>query len=343
MNELMNVLYVTRQGAYLRLDHDALRVEIDGGVARALPLIRLSGIVCFGNVLVSSAVICRCAEEGIELALLDGHGHFQARVQGRISGNVLLRRAQHLALSDENRRTDIMRQIVAGKIQNCRRMLLRSARDASRQDDSQRLCAAADRLAAGLGRLRKCDDRDVLLGAEGEAARVYFEAFNCMLKTSDERFMIERRSRRPPRDRTNAVLSFLYTLLRHECESALEGVGLDPQVGFLHSLRPGRPALALDLLEEFRSVVADRLTVTMINRGQLRASDFEEFPGGAVYLSDDGRRTVIEAYQRRKSVEVSHPVLKRSVPVGLIPHIQSRLLARHLRGDLKHYMPFQQR
>lgn len=340
MRELLNVLYVQTQGAFLNLEHDTVRVQVERETVLRAPLLRLSGIVVFGQVGVSPFLIHRCTEDGRSLVWLDRNGRFKARLEGSTQGNVLLRRAQHLALSDPNAPRAIARQMVAGKIQNSRQVLLRGARESSDPDDRLALSRSADRLAGILTRLRSVQDLEAVRGAEGEAARAYFGAFGSLVRQERESFEPQGRSRRPPRDPTNAVLSFLYTLVRSECVAALESVGLDPQVGFLHALRPGRPALALDLLEEFRPVLADRLALTLINRRQLQGNDFEPGPDGGVYLSERGRRTVIVAWQERKQVEVEHRVLKQKVPLGLLPHVQSRLLARHLRGDLKDYPPF---
>jgi len=340
MHELQNVLYVMTQGTVLGLDHDAVKVEVDGELRLRLPLLRLSGIVVFGRVMVSPYLIQRCAEDGRSLVWLDGRGRFKARIQGAVRGNVLLRRAQHLALSDPDRPWQIGRQIVAAKIQNSRVALLRGARDSRVDRERVLLTSAADRLASALQGLEGATDLDRIRGAEGEAARAYFQALPLLVKGDRAAFAMERRSRRPPKDRMNALLSFLYALLRTECSAALEGVGLDPQVGFLHALRPGRPALALDLMEEFRPVLADRLALRLINLRQLGPKDFDALPGGAFQLSDDGRRTVLTAYQRRKEETVRHPALQASIPLGLVPHVQARLLARHLRGDLAAYPPF---
>ncbi|HLZ08108.1 MAG TPA: CRISPR-associated endonuclease Cas1, partial [Chloroflexota bacterium] len=228
----------------------------------------------------------------------------------------------------------------AGKLQNSRQVLLRAARENSDADDTIALTDAAGRLAAGLVRLKDATRVDEVRGIEGAGARAYFDGFEHTIRADRGSFAPNGRTRRPPLDRTNSVLSFLYALLRTECSAALEGVGLDPQIGFLHVLRPGRPALALDLMEEFRPVLADRLAITLINRRQLQADQFEELPGGAIHLTDAGRKVVLVAYQKRKEEEVQHRVLKEKVPIGLIPHIQARLLARHLRGDLKDYPPF---
>lgn len=340
LRELLNVLYVQTQGASLHLEHDTVRVQVDNETLLRAPLLRLSGIVVFGGVSVSSLLIRRCAEDGRSLVWLDHGGRFKARVEGPVSGNVLLRRAQHLALSDPDRPWLIARQIVAGKIQNSRQVVLRAAREAEAEGDRAALSEAAGRLAEILTRLRDCRSLDGVRGAEGEAAYVYFSVFACMIRQDREAFRPRGRTRRPPRDPTNALLSFLYTLVRGDCVGALEGVGLDPQVGFLHALRPGRPALALDLMEELRPVLADRVALTLINRRQVQAGDFEAMPDGGVYLNERGRRAVILAFQQRKMEEVQHRVLKEKVALGLVPHIQARLLARHLRGDLRDYPPF---
>ena len=340
MRELLNVLYVLTQGAVLHVEHDTVRVEVEHETRLRAPLLRLSGIVVFGRVTVTPFLIQRCAEDGRGLVWLDERGRFKARVEGRTKGNVLLRRAQHLALSDQVRSAAIARQIVAAKIQNTRQVLLRAAREATSESDRELLSAAAARLADILGRLRGERDMNVIRGAEGEAARAYFGVFGAMIRVDRLLLAPDGRTRRPPRDRANAVLSFLYALVRAECDAALEGVGLDPQVGYLHALRPGRPSLALELMEELRAVLADRLAITLINRRQLGAGHFDVGPGGAVSLTDDGRRVVIVAYQRRKEEEVHHRVLKAKTPLGLVPHIQARLLARHLRGDLPDYPPF---
>jgi len=340
VRELLNTLYVQTQGAVLHLDHDTVRIEVERETKLRLPLLRLSGIVVFGRVTLTPFLIQRCAEDGRNLVWLNRNGRFKARVDGPTRGNVLLRRAQHLALSDRKRTLLIAQQFVAAKLQNSRQVLLRGAREASAESARLALAAAAERVAEGLGRLKQCGDLDVLRGAEGEAARAYFGVFGYHLRGDSDSFVMDGRTRRPPRDRVNALLSFLYALLRAECIAALESVGLDPQVGYLHALRPGRPALALDLMEELRPVLADRLAITLINRRQLQAEHFASLPGGAVNLTDDGRRELLQAYQQRKEEEVTHRVLQQKLPIGLIPYVQARLLARHLRGDLDDYPPF---
>jgi CRISPR-associated protein Cas1 len=340
MHELLNVLYVQTQGAVLHLDHDTVQIKVEGETKLRLPLLRLSGIVIFGQVTITPFLIQRCAEDGRSLVWLSRTGRFKARVEGPTRGNVLLRRVQHLVLSDLTGPFKIARQIVAAKIQNSRQVLLRAARETTEPNDNLALTTAAGRLATILERLKACRQLNEVRGAEGEAARTYFDVFGYMVRNDRENFGMDGRTRRPPRDRINAVLSFLYALVRAECSAALEGVGLDPQVGYLHALRPGRPALALDLMEEFRPVLADRLAITLVNRRQLKAEHFDSLPGGAVHLNDDGRRIVLTAYQRRKEETLKHRVLKQQLPLGLVPHVQARLLARHLRNDLKEYPPF---
>ena len=339
MHELLNTLYVTSQDALLRLDRDTVRVVVEGENRARLPLLRLQAIAVFGRVTVTTPLIHRCAEDGRDVVWLTRRGRFRARLAGRALGNVLLRRAQHRALDDPARTLALARQFVAGKVQNSRLLLMRSARGRPGEEDERELRAAAAQLDAILADLPAAADLDTLRGAEGLAARAYFAAFGRMAKGRPA-FVPGGRSRRPPRDRANALLSFVYALLRSECEAAIEGVGLDPQVGFLHGLRPGRPALALDLMEELRPAVADRLALRMINRRQIRPQHFEETPGGAVSLTDDGRRAALSAYAKRKERAVRHRLLGRKVPLGLVPHVQARLLARRLRGDLAHYLPY---
>lgn len=340
MKELLNTLYVTTPRAYLHLDHDTVRVEVERELKLRAPLMHLSAIVVFGDTLISPALLHRCADDHRSVVFLDSQGRFKARVEGPTGGNVLLRRSQHLALSDDERRVAIARNILAGKLRNCRQVLLRAARETEDWEDRAELQATARELDGVLARLPGRSSVDLLRGDEGEAGRLYFGCFTRMVRSDRETFRFLRRTRRPPRDPLNAVLSFLYTLLRGDCTAALEGVGLDPQVGFLHVLRPGRPALALDLMEELRPVLADRLALSLINLRQLQASDFETFAGGAVYLNESGRKTVLVAYQKRKEQEVDHRVIGKKTPLGLVPHVQARLLARHLRDDLEHYLPF---
>lgn len=338
---LLNTLYVMTGGSYLHLDNDTVRIEVERETRLRVPLHHLGGIVVFGDVLLSPALIGRCAKDGIAITLLDRNGRFAARVEGPVSGNVLLRRAQHEHASSQVRTLELARSFVAGKLRNSRTLLQRGAREADNAEDRARLDAAVKKFDASLRAVAVNDDIDALRGVEGEAARTYFAALNAVLKPAvREHFAIEGRHRRPPRDRLNALLSYLYVLLTHDCRSALETVGLDPQMGFLHVLRPGRPALALDLMEEFRSAMADRLALTLVNRGQLKSRDFRITEGGGVLLEDDARRTIGVAWQERKKETLMHPLLETEVPIGVLPHIQARLLARTLRGDVPAYLPF---
>ena len=344
LKQILNTLYVTVEPSFLHLDHDTVRVEVNGTTELQVPLHHLGAVVCFGDVLVSPALIRRCGEDGRSLVYLDRYGQFVARVEGPMTGNVLLRRAQHLAAVDSEWPARIARNIVAAKIQNARQGVLRAARESESGEDTTALDHVAREQAAILARLSSGTDLEKIRGLEGEAARAYFDVLDRMLRVGSaeerEAFSMKGRSRRPPRDRMNALLSFLYTLLLNDCVAAAEGVGLDPQVGFLHALRPGRPALGLDLMEELRAVLADRLALTLINRKQVLAANFVERPGGAIHLADDARKRVLVAYQKRKQDEVQHEVVEQRVPLGLVPHVQARLLARHLRKDLEEYPPF---
>lgn len=340
MHQLLNTLYVTTEGAYLHLDHDTLKVKIEKENKLQVPIHHLGGIVCFGNVMISPAAMARCAEDGRFLVLLDRNGRFKARVEGPVSGNVLLRSAQHETMRDKTKTLNIAKNMVAGKIQNSRQIVLRGARESKNEEDRQTLKKITDKLASALSRLPNCQDIDQVRGIEGESARAYFSSFDRMVREARETFRLDGRNRRPPRDPINALLSFLYALLMNDCVAGAEGVGLDPQMGFLHVLRPGRAALALDLMEEVRSVLADRLALTLINRKQINKNHFIDRPGGAVHLHDKGRKEVVIAYQKRKQEEITHPLLNQKMPLGLIPHVQARLLARSLRGDMECYIPY---
>ena len=338
---LLNTLYVMTEGSYLHLDNDTVRIEVERETRLRVPLHHLLGIVVLGNVLLSPALIARCAGIGIGISLLDRNGRFCARVDGPVSGNVLLRRAQHQASATLANALALSRNIVAGKLRNSRTVLLRGAREAKSDEDRAAIQTVVAGFDASLRAIAVADDLDVARGIEGEAARNYFGALNHMLRADlRKEFAMDGRSRRPPRDPLNALLSFLYTLLTHDCRSALEAVGLDPQVGFLHALRPGRPALALDLVEEFRAIAADRVALTLLNRGQLKRDDFRVTEGGGVLMQDDARRTVSIAWQERKKETLIHPLLETEVPLGLLPQIQARLLARTLRGETIAYLPF---
>ncbi len=339
MKEILNTLYVQTQGTYLQLDHETLKIKLETET-KQVPLHHLGGIVAFGNVLVSPFLIHRCAADGRSIVWLTQRGRFQGRLAGPTRGNVLLRRAQHGAISDAEKTLNIARYVVAGKLQNTRSVLMRAARETKDVADEERLRSAAQVHAEGIENARKVTDINKLRGIEGFAAKAYFGAFGGMIRANREGFEFGGRSKRPPKDPINALLSFAYTLLANECVAACEGVGLDPQMGFSHVLRPGRPSLALDLMEELRPVVADRLVLNVVNRGQIQPEDFEMRPGGGVLLKEEPRKAFLVAYQKRKQEEVMHPIVGGKVPLGLLCHVQARLLARHLRGDVPQYAPF---
>lgn len=331
--QLLNTLYVTTPDTYLRLDNDTLRVEVEHETKLRVPLHHLQAVVCFGHVGLSAPLMHRLAEEAIALVLLDENGRFKARLEGATAGNVLLRQAHHARVSCAAFTLSLARACVAGKVKNARQVLMRGAREAKAESEVTVLTRGANDLAATLRALPGAPDLDVLRGLEGEAARQYFSALNWVVKPEQREWcQMDGRSRRPPRDRMNALLSFLYAMWMNDCRSAIEAVGLDPQLGFLHSVRPGRAALALDLMEEFRPV-ADRLALTLVNRGQLDADDFVVREGGAVSLGGDARKAVVVAFQERKREEINHPLLAQAVPLGLVPLVQARLLARTIREN----------
>ena len=341
MHTLQNTLYVMTPNAYAHLENATVRIDVEHEKKLQVPLHHLGGLVCFGNVMVSPALMHRLADEGKSLVLLDGTGRFKARLEGPVSGNILLRQAQHQKSSNANVTLEIARAIVAGKLRNSRSVILRGARETADTDETKSLTRTADDLAASLRATKDAPDLDTLRGIEGEAARGYFGALNRIVKPGmRQHFNLNGRTRRPPLDRFNALLSFLYAMLMSDCRSALEAVGLDPQLGFLHTVRPGRAALALDLQEEFRSILADRLALTLVNRGQISADDFDEREGGAVMLNDVGRRAVVTAWQERKQEEITHPLTESKMPLALLPFLQARFMARTLRGEMEGYMPF---
>jgi len=341
MHTLQNILYVVTPNAYVHLENSTVRIDVERQKRLQVPLHHLGGVVCFGNILVSPGLMHRLADEGKSLVLLEESGRFKARLEGPVSGNILLRRAQHRHAGEAGFALEFARAVIAGKLKNSRSLLMRAAREAANGEDQGLLSRAADNLAASLHAAAGASDLDTLRGIEGEAARGYFAALNLAVKPQVRaRFTLNGRTRRPPLDRFNALLSFLYSMLMNDCRSALETVGLDPQLGFLHALRPGRAALALDLQEEFRSIVADRLALTLINRGQLKADDFEERSGGAVMLGHKGRVTVIGAWQERKQEMVTHPLLGTKLPIGLAPFVQARLMARTIRQEMEGYLPY---
>jgi CRISPR-associated protein Cas1 len=335
MRELLNTLYVQTPGTWLGLDHDSVLARIDDDPPRRVPLRRLEGIVVFGRVSVSTPLIQRCGQNGITLAWHTASGRFTGSLRSPTSGNVLLRRAQHEAYDDKERRLNLARTIVAGKLVNSARFARHAAR-LSDPNDTDQFRSSATAMDAARISLSDARDLDTVRGVEGQASRLHFDDFRRALKAD---LGFDTRSRRPPLSPVNALLSFVYGLGRTRVEHALDGAGLDPQVGYLHSLRPGRPALALDLLEEHRPV-CDRFVLTLLNRRQIDRRCFDVQGGGAVLLNEDGRRKLLEAWSALLEREVTHRTLKESVPYGLVPPIQAVILARALRGDLPTYLPF---
>ena len=335
MKKLLNTLYITRQETYLHKDRETIVIMHGKEKLGQFPVLTVGNILCFGHVSVSPPLMGFCGEKGIGLSFYSEYGKFHARVLGRQTGNVLLRRTQYRWADDPVKSISIARIMVGAKIANSRSVLLREIRN---HRDNPRLTHAAENLLSSLRRSMSSSTVEQAMGIEGEAAAIYFGVFNELLRGTEFRF--SGRVRRPPTDPVNALLSFVYSLLTQECMSALLGVGLDPYVGFLHQDRPGRASLALDLLEEFRSSWADRFVLTLINRKQIHLNDFVTEASGAVRLTDGARKSLFVSYQERKQDEILHPYLKEKIPVGLLPHCQSLLLARHLRGDTEFYPPY---
>ncbi|MBI4291594.1 MAG: type I-C CRISPR-associated endonuclease Cas1 [Betaproteobacteria bacterium] len=341
MQQILNTLYVVTPNAYVHLENDTLRIDVEHEKRLQVPLHHLGSVVCFGNIVVSPALMHRLADDGKSLVLLDGNGRFKARLEGPVSGNILLRRAHHARAAEAGFVLEIAKACVAGKVRNCRQVLLRGARESAGPTDAKSLSAVAEELGQVLQRLERAPDLEALRGFEGDAAKRYFGCLPLVVRPDQrEAFAMSGRTRRPPLDRFNALLSFLYSMLMNDCRSAAESVGLDPQLGFLHAVRPGRAALALDLMEEFRPVLADRLALTLVNRKQVVAGDFTLRPGGAVTLEEDARKEVVSAYQERKQELLTHPLVDSNVAIGFLPMLQARFLARAIRGEIEGYVPF---
>ncbi len=336
-----NTLYITTQGSYLHKEGECVCINVDGDQRGRIPVHNLEGIICFGQVGVSPFLLGHLAEKGISLTFMTEWGRFMARLVGPVSGNVLLRREQYRRADDPAASAAVAASFILGKIANSRTILMRAARDHGSNGPDCELRHAAKRLGDCAQRiLSGTFGFDQLRGIEGEAAAVYFGAFQSMITVGGDGFRFNGRSRRPPLDRVNCLLSFLYALLLHDARSALEMVGLDPSVGFLHRDRPGRPGLALDLMEELRPVLADRIALTLINRQELKTGDFTVAENGAVSLREEARRGILAAWQDKKQQEITHPFLQETVTIGSVCRLQASLLSRHLRGDLDRYPPF---
>lgn len=340
MKKHLNTLFVTTQGAYLAKEGETIAVKVEGEVRLRLPVHTIGGIVCFGNVSCSPFLMGFCAENGVGVSFLTENGRFMARVQGPVSGNVLLRREQYRRADDPEKSVNVARAVLTGKVANSRTVLQRALRDHADKMAAEEVSFAVKRLSNYLHLLNQDQTLDALRGCEGDAAHIYFSVFDHLIVAQKEDFSFQERNRRPPLDNVNALLSFIYTLLVHDIRSALETVGLDPAVGFLHRDRPGRPSLALDLMEEFRPFLADRLALSLINRQQVQGKDFQKSEAGAVLMTDETRKTLLVAYQERKQEEIFHPFLDEKVTIGLLFHTQALLMARYLRGDLDGYPPF---
>ena len=335
MKKLLNTLYVTRQQTYLHKERETIVIKEGDEKLGQFPALAVGNILCFGQVSVSPFLMGYCGEQGIGLSFYTEYGKFMARVQGKQTGNVLLRRAQYRWADDETKSVSVARNMVAAKIRNGRSVLMREIRN---HGSNESIDLVVKHLATSLRRVKSATTVAEVMGIEGDAANRYFGVFNELLRGSG--FAFGGRVRRPPTDAVNALLSFAYTLITHECASALQGVGLDPYVGFLHQDRPGRLSLALDLLEEFRAPWADRFVLTLINRQQIKLNDFVTEASGAVRLTEDAKKSFLASWQERKQVEILHPYLEEQVPIGLLPHCQAMLLARHIRGDTEQYPPY---
>lgn len=340
MRKLLNTLYVSSQGSYLHREGETVVVEREKQRVLQIPIHTIGGIVCFGNVLCSPFLLGFCAERDVSVSFLSEHGRFLAGVQGPVRGNVLLRRQQYRMADDERTTQGIATNVVSGKLANCRIVINRVIRDHAAKVNAEALKEASDKIGRIIEKLPKMQNTDEVRGLEGQAAAEYFQVFDHLIIDQKEDFAFTERSKRPPLDEVNALLSFVYTLLAHDVRSALETVGLDPAVGFLHRDRPGRPGLALDIMEEFRPVIADRLVLSLINRKQLGKKGFTKAASGAVTMNDTTRKTVLIEYQNRKQEEVYHPYVEETVPIGILFFIQANLMARHIRGDIDGYPPF---
>jgi len=340
LRRLLNSLYVTTVGSYLSRDGETVLVTIDGDVKLQVPIHMLGSIICFGPVNCTPPLLALCAERHVSVAFFSMYGRFQSRLEGPVSGNVLLRREQYRRADDAEASANIARNIVMAKIANSRTVIMRAAREQINTGIATKQRQAADNLSKHLTAMESTLTIEEIRGHEGDAAHTYFSVFDHLLIMQKESFTFHERNRRPPLDNVNALLSFIYVVLANDVTSALEGVGLDPAVGYLHTDRPGRNGLALDIMEEFRAYLADRMVLNLINLKQVQPSGFTRTESGAVTMDDETRKTVITEYQKRKTEEINHPYLNEKVAIGLLPHVQATLFARFLRGDIDGYPPF---
>lgn len=337
MRKLLNTLYITTPESYLSKDGENVVVSVKQKEVFRIPAINVESIVTFGYMGASPGVMKLCAESGIGLTFLSPNGRFISRIQGQVRGNVLLRKAQYTLADDEDVASEIARICIAGKIQNYRNILRRYERDYGEVEEIENAVRAMDRAK---GDVLRATLTEQVRGLEGDAASCYFSVFPHLIINQKEDFPFSGRNRRPPKDAVNAMLSLAYTLLTNDVTSALETVGLDPYVGFLHTMRPGRASLALDMVEELRAYLGDRFVLSLINRRQITASDFLYQGEKGVVLTENGRKIFLTAWQNRKRETITHPFLQEKIPIGLIPHAQAMLLARCIRGDLDTYPVF---
>ncbi len=335
MKKLLNTLYISRQESYVHKERETIVIKNGSEKLGQFPVLTIGNIICFGQISVSPFLMGYCAEQGVGLAFYTQYGRFLARMQGKQTGNVLLRREQYRWADDKIKSLSIARTIIAAKLANSRAILMRETRN---HGENNCIKKVVNHLAGSLDRVSAAQSIPEVIGIEGDAASEYFSVFNQLLH--DKNFQFTGRFRRPPTDPINALLSFVYSLITQECVSALQGVGLDPFVGFIHQDRSGRASLALDLLEEFRASWADRFVLTLINRKQVQANDFIKESSGGIRLTDDARKNLLVAYQQKKQEELLHPYLQEKVQIGLLPHCQALLLARHIRGDTEYYPPY---
>lgn len=340
MRKLLNTLFVMNEKAYLSLEGETVFVEIESEKAGQFPLHTLESIICFSYCGATPALMGECAKRGINLAFYSPFGKFLCRVTGESRGNVLLRKQQYRISDNESASCVIARNFILGKVFNCRWSVDRTLRDHEMRIDSEQCRKAIYVLSGALEKIKIEDNLDTLRGLEGESATIYFSVFDEMILNQKEDFYFHGRNKRPPLDNVNAMLSFGYSLLANDCANALEGVGIDSFVGFMHRDRPGRKSLALDLMEELRPVLVDRFVLTLINNKQIKAEHFKMSNSGAVEFTDDGKKKFLSAWQNHKKEEIVHPYLKEKISWGLVPHVQALLLARHLRGDIDGYPPF---
>ena len=340
MKRLLNTLYITSGNRYLSLDGENVVVLEEQQEIGRIPLHTLQAIVTFGYTGASPALMGVCAQRNIELSFMSGNGRFLARVTGEVKGNVTLRKQQYRVSDDREKSIKIARNFILGKVYNSRWVLERAGRDYTMRLDAELIRKKSLYLAQSMKNIRMCENNEELLGLEGEAASVYFSVFDELILQQKKDFYFHGRNKRPPLDNVNAMLSFAYSLLASMCGSALESVGLDPYVGFFHTDRPGRMSLALDLMEEFRSIMADRFVLTLINKRIMKSDHFMKKENGAVIMSDEGRKLFISAWQSKKQETITHPFLNEKIEWGMAPYVQSMLLARYLRGDIDEYPPF---